>query len=40
MSQSHGWGKPLAEKRVDLSVRIGALELRNPILTGSGTFGS
>lgn len=39
MSQQHAWGKPIAEKRVDLSVRIGTLELRNPILTGSGTFG-
>jgi len=31
--------KPIAAKRVDLGVRIGALELRNPILTASGTFG-
>lgn len=25
---------------VDMSVRIGGLELRNPVMTGSGTFGS
>jgi dihydroorotate dehydrogenase (NAD+) catalytic subunit len=30
---------PLEPSRVDLSVRVGALELRNPILTASGTFG-
>jgi dihydroorotate dehydrogenase (NAD+) catalytic subunit len=30
---------PLAPERVDLRVRIGPLELRNPILTASGTFG-
>ncbi len=39
MSQPQVWSKPIAEKRVDLSVRIGSLELRNPILTASGTFG-
>ena len=39
MSHGHAWGKPVAEKRVDLSVRIGSLTLRNPILTASGTFG-
>lgn len=32
-------GKPIAEKRVDLSVQIGTLKLRNPVLTASGTFG-
>ena len=31
--------RPVAAKRVDLSVRIGSLTLRNPILTASGTFG-
>ena len=31
--------RPLSAKRVDLTVRIGSLELRNPILTASGTFG-
>lgn len=39
MSHGHAWSKPVAEKRVDLSVRIGSLTLRNPILTASGTFG-
>jgi len=39
MSQAHRWGKPIDPKRVDLSVRIGSLELRNPVLTASGTFG-
>jgi dihydroorotate dehydrogenase (NAD+) catalytic subunit len=39
MSHGHAWGKPVAEKRVDLSVRIGSLTLRNPVLTASGTFG-
>lgn len=39
MSHGHEWGKPIAPKRVDLSVRIGSLELRNPVLTASGTFG-
>jgi len=39
MSHANEWAKPITEKKVDLSVRIGALELRNPILTGSGTFG-
>lgn len=31
--------KPVSEKRVDLSVRLGSLVLKNPILTASGTFG-
>jgi dihydroorotate dehydrogenase (NAD+) catalytic subunit len=31
--------RPIAAKRVDLSVRIGSLTLKNPILTASGTFG-
>ena len=31
--------KPIAERLVNLTVRIGALQLRNPILTASGTFG-
>jgi dihydroorotate dehydrogenase (NAD+) catalytic subunit len=31
--------RPISPKRVDLTVRIGSLELRNPILTASGTFG-
>ena len=39
MSHPNEWGNPVAEKKVNLSVRIGALKLRNPILTGSGTFG-
>jgi dihydroorotate dehydrogenase (NAD+) catalytic subunit len=30
---------PIAAKAVDLSVRIGSLRLKNPILTASGTFG-
>ena len=30
---------PIDARRVDLSVRVGALTLRNPILTASGTFG-
>ncbi len=32
-------GRPLAASRVDLGVRIGSLALRNPVMTGSGTFG-
>ena len=32
-------GRPIAARRVDLSVRVGALALRNPILVASGTFG-
>ena len=39
MSHGHVWGRAIAAKRVDLSVRIGSLELRNPVLTASGTFG-
>ena len=39
MSHSVRAARPISPKRVDLSVRIGSLELRNPILTGSGTFG-
>ena len=31
--------KAVDARRVDLSVRIGPLVLRNPILTASGTFG-
>lgn len=31
--------RPIAAGRVDLRVRIGTLELRNPVLTASGTFG-
>src|SRR5262245_3903791 len=31
--------KAIDAKRVDLSVRVGSLVLRNPILTASGTFG-
>lgn len=30
---------PVAPERVDLSTRVGRLELRNPVLTASGTFG-
>jgi len=39
---SHGAAaaaRPIAAGRVDLRVRIGSLTLRNPVLTGSGTFG-
>jgi dihydroorotate dehydrogenase (NAD+) catalytic subunit len=39
MSHARAWGKPVAASKVDLSVRIGSLVLRNPILTASGTFG-
>jgi dihydroorotate dehydrogenase (NAD+) catalytic subunit len=39
MSRATPRKKPVAPERVDLRVRIGSLELRNPILTGSGTFG-
>lgn len=39
MSDRHAWGKPIRPKRVDLSVRIGSLALRNPVLAASGTFG-
>lgn len=39
MSHGTAWGRPIAAKRVDLSVAIGPLALRNPILTASGTFG-
>ncbi len=39
MSGAHAWGRPVPPKRVDLAVRLGALELRNPVLTASGTFG-
>jgi len=39
MSRAAGSAKPIAPDRVDLSVRVGSLELRNPILTASGTFG-
>jgi len=30
---------PATSSRVDLSVRVGPLELRNPVITASGTFG-
>ena len=39
MSHGHAWGAPIAAESVDLSVRIGSLVLRNPVLTASGTFG-
>jgi len=39
MSHSVRAARPVSPKRVDLRVRIGSLELRNPILTASGTFG-
>jgi len=39
MSHSVRAARPLSPKHVDLTVRIGSLELRNPILTASGTFG-
>ena len=39
MSGAADLRKPIPAKRVDLSVRVGALTLRNPILTASGTFG-
>ena len=39
MSHAHPWGPPLDPQLVDLSVSIGSLALRNPILTASGTFG-
>ena len=39
MSHGHEWGRAISPKRVDLSVRIGSLALRNPVLTASGTFG-
>jgi dihydroorotate dehydrogenase (NAD+) catalytic subunit len=32
-------GTPIAPARVDLSVRLGSLVLRTPVLTASGTFG-
>ncbi|HTR96555.1 MAG TPA: dihydroorotate dehydrogenase [Candidatus Acidoferrales bacterium] len=31
--------RPIAPARVDLAVELGALRLRNPVLTASGTFG-
>jgi dihydroorotate dehydrogenase (NAD+) catalytic subunit len=31
--------RPIAARRVDLSVRVGSLRLENPVLTASGTFG-
>lgn len=39
MSHVNPKPKPVSAKRVDLSVRIGKLALKNPILTASGTFG-
>jgi dihydroorotate dehydrogenase (NAD+) catalytic subunit len=40
MSGAPAFGRPaVAPARVDLSVRIGALKLRTPVLTASGTFG-
>jgi dihydroorotate dehydrogenase (NAD+) catalytic subunit len=39
MSHAAANGRPVAASRVDLSVRIGSLLLRNPVLTASGTFG-
>ncbi len=39
MSHTAPARRAIAGKRVDLSVRIGSLVLKNPILTASGTFG-
>lgn len=39
MSRAAPRRRAIAARRVDLSVRIGALTLRNPVLTASGTFG-
>ena len=39
MSGAGFGGRPIAPGRVDVSVRLGSLELRTPVLTGSGTFG-
>ncbi len=39
MSHAAPRRKPIPPARVDLRVRIGTLELKNPILTASGTFG-
>ena len=39
MSDAARSPRPIAERRVDLSVSIGSLRLQNPILTASGTFG-
>ena len=39
MSHALPQRKPIAAKKVDLTVRIGSLVLKNPILTASGTFG-
>ena len=39
MSHAATKRRPIDERRVDLSVRVGSLALRNPILTASGTFG-
>jgi len=39
MSHGREWGRAISPKRVDLAVHIGSLELRNPVLTASGTFG-
>ena len=39
MSHVRAKRAPIAPERVDLSVQVGSLVLRNPILTASGTFG-
>ena len=39
MSHTAAKRRAIAPERVDLSVRVGSLELANPILTASGTFG-
>ena len=39
MSHARPQRQPVALNKVDLSVRIGSLLLKNPILTASGTFG-
>ena len=39
MSHATPVRKPIPPKRVELSVRIGSLKLKNPVLTASGTFG-
>ena len=39
MSHGHAWGAPIAAESVDLSVRIGSLVLRNPVLTARGVPG-
>jgi len=39
MTQSINENNSLADKSIDLTTRLGRLELANPILTASGTFG-